>query len=117
MTSHASIISTERPLLAGTKYFIERSYPTIKLNLGIHNPTDLTKTQIVQYKTVDDNEQDVTQSDEPLLLPPTTTIAIITTEKNPYGLGFDWNLTLQQRLQFESDMFRSGTSKYSSVFI
>ncbi|CAF4182968.1 unnamed protein product, partial [Rotaria magnacalcarata] len=78
VASHTSI-STERPLLAGREDFIERSYPTIKFNLDFHSPSDLTETQIGQYKTVDDNQHDVTQSDA-LLLPTTIPAPIITTE-------------------------------------
>ncbi|CAF2152728.1 unnamed protein product [Rotaria magnacalcarata] len=96
VASHTSI-STERPLLA-----------------DFHSPLDLTETQIGQYKTVDDNQHDVTQSDA-LLLPTTIPAPIITTEKNPYGLGFDCNLSPQQRLQFESDMVRSGTLKKTNI--
>ncbi|CAF4248458.1 unnamed protein product [Rotaria socialis] len=114
MASHTSIF-TERPVLAGREDFIERSYSTIKLNLDFHNPLDVTKTEIVQHKTVDDNQQDVTQSDALLLPSMTIPAAIIATEKNPYVLGFDCNLSPQQRLQFESDMIRPGTSKKTSM--
>ncbi|CAF2772898.1 unnamed protein product [Rotaria sp. Silwood2] len=76
---------------------------------GIDNSENLPRSQTIQYSN--DNQQNIIQSDDQLSQSNTTNDELTITYNHPYSFGFDFNLAMDQRLQFESDMFRNRSSK------
>ncbi|CAF0790276.1 unnamed protein product [Rotaria sordida] len=76
---------------------------------GIHQSQNLPRSQTVQNNI--DQQQDTSRYDDQLSQLNIANGELTITHEHPYGFGFDLNLAIHQRLQFESDMFRKSTSK------